>query len=209
MIFLSHHQDWHSNIRKEVEDLIATYSPSTTQSPFSGDAIFDALSSIPLQAWESRTRNLDLCIRETLRRAQPHSAVRKNTGPELTIDNHTVPSGAFILYPFSDTLLNPDIYANPLKWNPARDSPQDKFIGWGGGKHMCKGQRLGTLTMKLVVAYSLMRFDLDVVDELGNSVEPVPDWNDFLTCRPTTDCMIKFAERTGWEGAAADGSADV
>lgn len=202
MIFLSYHQDWHSTIRKEVQDLIATYAPDMKS--FSGEEIFKALSSIPLQAWESKSPNLELCIRETLRRAQPHSAVRKNTGPELTIDNHTVPSGAFILYPFSDTLLNPDIYTNPLKWDPARESPQDKFIGWGGGKHMCKGQRLGTLTMKLVVAYTIMRFDLDVVDKLGKSVEPVPDWNDFLTCRPTTDCMIKFSERTAGEGAGAD-----
>lgn len=198
LIFLSHDQNWHSTIRKEVQELIATYSPDTTT--FSGEAVFRALSSIPLQAWESKAPRLDLCIRETLRRSQPHSAVRRNMGPELTIDNHTVPSGAYVLYPFSDTLLNPDIYTNPLKWDPARETPQDKFIGWGGGKHMCKGQRLGTLTMKLVVAYILMRFDLDVVDESGDSVEPVPDWNDFLTCRPLTDCMIKFSERAADEG---------
>lgn len=199
LIFLSHEQHWRSTIRKEVQELIATYSSNMTT--FSGESIFRALSEIPLLAWESKTPQLDLCIRETLRRAQPHSAVRKNTGPELTIDNHTVPSGAFILYPFADTLLNHAIYSNPLKWDPARDSPQDKFIGWGGGKHMCKGQRLAILTMKLVVAYCLMRFDLDIVDGKGDSVEPVPDWNDFLTCQPQTECMIKFSERTTGEGA--------
>ena len=193
LIFLSHEQHWHSTIRKEVQALIATYSPTMTT--FSGEAIFRALSAIPLLAWESKTPQLDLCIRETLRRAQPHSAVRRNTGPELTIDNHTVPSGAFILYPFADTLLNPAVYPNPLKWDPARDIRQDKFIGWGGGKHMCKGQRLATLTMKLVVAYSLMRFDLAIVDRKGDRVEPIPDWNDFLTCRPQRECMIKFSER--------------
>lgn len=31
----------------------------------------------PLQAWGTQTPQLDLCIRETLRRAQLHSAVRK------------------------------------------------------------------------------------------------------------------------------------
>lgn len=117
----------------------------------------------PLQAWGTQTPQLDLCIRETLRRAQLHSAVRKkkkkNTGPELTINNHTIPSGAFILYPFADTLLNPAVYPDPLKWNPTRDTPQqDKFIGWGQGKHFCKDQRLATLTMEIVVAYCLMRF---------------------------------------------------
>lgn len=134
----------------------------------------------PLQAWGTQTPQLDLCIRETFRRAQLHSAVRKNTGPELTTNNHTTPSGAFILYPFADTLLNPAVYPDPLKWNPTRDTPQqDKFIGWGQGKHFCKDQRLATLTMEIVVAYCLMRFDLAVVDG---------------------ECMIRFSERRAGEG---------
>lgn len=37
-----------------------------------------------------------------------------------------------------------------------------------------------TLTMKIFVAYCLMRFDLAVVDGRGDRVEPVPDLNDFF-----------------------------
>jgi cytochrome P450 len=202
LLFLSYEEHWYSTIRKDILALISTYSPTTTTTePFSGEAIFQALSAIPLQSWESKAPQLDLCIRETLRSAQPHTAVRKNTGPELSIANYRIPSGTFVLYPFSDTLLNPAIYPNPLKWNPARHASNSKedFIGWGGGKHVCKGQRLGTLTMKLVVAYTLMRFDLAAVDGKGDRAEPIPDWNDFLTCRPQGECSIKFSERTGWE----------
>lgn len=65
---------------------------------------------------------------------------------------------------------------------------------------MCKGQSLATLTMKIVVAYFLMRFDLAVVDGRGVRVEPVPDWNGFFTCRPQGECMISFSERRPEEG---------
>ncbi|OKL63003.1 hypothetical protein UA08_01231 [Talaromyces atroroseus] len=202
LIFLSYEEHWYLTVRKEVQALISMYEPTTTTTTesFSGESIFHSLSAIPLEGWESLTPQLDLCIRETLRRAQPHTAVRRNTGPELTIADYEIPSGAFVVYPFSDTLLNPATYPNPLKWDPARHSStsQENFIGWGGGKHMCKGQRLAKLTMKLVVAYTLMRFDLAAVDGREVRAEPIPDWNDFLTCRPQEGCSINFSERRGW-----------
>lgn len=197
VIFLSSEPDWASAVRKEIETLISTHNSSL--SPFNSEQILlQALAKIPLQAWESKTPSLDLCIRETLRTAQPHTALRKNMGPEFTIGPYTVPSGAFVAYPFYDTSLNPTYYPDPTRWNPARSVHKEElFLGWGNGKHMCKGQRLATLTMKLMVAYALMRFDLGMVDEQGQKMQksPVPDWNDFLTCRPKEKCSLKFTER--------------
>lgn len=213
LTFLSHERSWYAAIRKEIQTLISTYPP-TTPSPFSGQSILQALSAIPLTAWESETPQLDLCIRETLRRAQPHTAVRKNLGPDLSFGDYTVPSGGFVVYPFSDSLLNPAFYPDPFRWDPARsvvqrhhddDDAAAAFIGWGAGKHMCKGQRLASLTMKLVVAYAAMRFDMAAVGaRTGETLrdQPVPDWNDFLTCRPLGDCSLRFSERPGWVESA-------
>ena len=204
-MFLSYERSWNSAVREEIQTLMSTYTiakPATV----SGKAIVETLSAIPLAAWESEMPQLDLCIRETLRRAQPHTAVRKNMGPDLAFGDYTVPSGAFVVYPFSDTLLNSVVYTDPLRWDPARTIQQEEmFIGWGGGKHMCKGQRLATLTMKLVVAYALMRFDMAIVGGQGETMDcqPDPDWNDFLTCRPKGDCSINFRERQGREEPSA------
>lgn len=192
IMFLSSEPHWVSAVRKEIQALISTYNPSLSSS------LIQTLSAIPLTAWESKTPCLGLCIRETLRSAQPHTAVRKNMGPEFTIGPYTVLSGAFVAYPFFDTLLNPTYYPDPTRWDPARSvHNEEPYLGWGGGKHMCKGQRLATLTMKLVAAYALMRFDLNIVDEQGERMQssPVPDWNDFLTCRPKDKCSIEFTQR--------------
>lgn len=206
MIFLSSNPDWATAVRNEIQALLTTHNPSTSSSN-STQTLAEDLSAIPLGAWESKTPCLDLCIRETLRCAQPHTAVRRNMGPEFAIGRYTIPSGAFVAYPFADTFLNPDYYPDPTRWNPARTTPPGElYLGWGGGKHMCRGQRLATLTVKLVSAYALMKFDLAIVDRQGRKLEksPEPDWNDFLTCRPKEPCGIAFSERSTWSMTSSD-----
>ncbi|CAG8209226.1 unnamed protein product [Penicillium nalgiovense] len=186
---------WSSNVQEEVKTFISTHTSSTS---LSGDVLIQALSEIPLTSWESQTPNLDLCIRETLRTSQPYTAVRKNIGPDVTIGSYVIPSGSLVVYPFSDTALNPKYYSDPTRWDPSRRTKKETpFIGWGAGKHACKGQRLATLSMKLVVVYALMRFDITMVDGQGKKINhlPPPDWNDSATCRLKERCGIKFVEK--------------
>ena len=93
------------------------------------------LATVPLEAWESSTPILDSVIRETLRVAQPHTAMRRNIGPEAYIDGKRVPSGAYVMYPFSDVHLDESIYPNPWKFDPSREHTKVPFgyVGWGGG----------------------------------------------------------------------------
>ncbi|KAJ5790241.1 uncharacterized protein N7518_007252 [Penicillium psychrosexuale] len=187
---------WSSNVQDEIRTFISTHTPSSAS--LSGNTLTQALSEIPLTAWESQTPNLDLCIRETLRTSQPYTAVRKNDGPDLTIGPYVIPSGSLVIYPFSDTALNPNYYPDPTRWDPSRGIEKETpFIGWGAGKHACKGQRLATLSMKLVVVYAMMRFDITMVDGQGEMINrlPLPEWNDSATCRPKEECGIKFVAK--------------
>ncbi|OQD95630.1 hypothetical protein PENSOL_c019G05787 [Penicillium solitum] len=196
IMHLSSNPTWSSDVQEEIKTFISTHTSSS--SPLSGNALIQALSEIPLTAWESQTPNLDLCIRETLRTSQPYTAVRKNTGPDLTIGAYVIPSGSLVVYPFSDTALNPKYYSEPTRWDPSRVLEKETpFIGWGAGTHACKGQRLATLSMKLMVAYALTQFDITMVDGQGEKINrvPLPDWNDSATCRPKEECGIKFAEK--------------
>jgi cytochrome P450 len=93
------------------------------------------LSSIPLTAWENETPVMDMLIRETLRIAQPHSAMRRNMGPETYIDGKVIPTGTLVVYPFSNVHLNPTLYPDPWRFDPTRPHHQADFayLGWGGG----------------------------------------------------------------------------
>ena len=99
---------------------------------------------MPISAWESHTPILDGFIRETLRLAQPHIAMRRNMGPDIYIGDRVVPAGAFLLYPFSDVHLNPTIYEDPYVFDPSREERKDKdregegnyeYVGWGAGEY--------------------------------------------------------------------------
>ncbi|KAJ5787013.1 Cytochrome P450 [Penicillium paradoxum] len=170
---LSCNQQWSLAVQEEITALISTYA-SVSRS-VSGKALTQALSKIPLKAWESQTPNLDLCIRETLRTSEPYTAIRKNNGPDLIIGPYTIPSGSLLVYPFADVALNPVAYPNPTRWDPSRVAVKETpFIGWGAGNHACKGQRLGTLNLKLMVACALMRFDITIVDSQGAKMNSPP-----------------------------------
>ena len=169
--FLASHPEWARKARAEVEDLVATHTnvrfPSSQITPLSPvswpsssptptttpplPSISDALNQIPLSSWEdpSCTRILDALIKETLRVAQPHTAMRRNVGPEFYIDGKRIETGDYVVYPFSDVHLDEEIYENAAAWIPERwlnpsDDEKDTFVmpgrgtpfgyvGWGGG----------------------------------------------------------------------------
>lgn len=47
----------------------------------------DRLMSVPLEAWDSGFPVIDLCLREVIRLQLSGTAFRKNTGPDIPIDD--------------------------------------------------------------------------------------------------------------------------
>ncbi|KAH9171337.1 cytochrome P450 [Lactarius sanguifluus] len=72
----------------------------------------------------AETPVMDMLIRETLRIAQPHTAMRRNVGPETYIDGKVIPTGTLVVYPFSDVHLNPALYPDPWRFDPTRPQLQ-------------------------------------------------------------------------------------
>ncbi|EDR08032.1 uncharacterized protein LACBIDRAFT_297641 [Laccaria bicolor S238N-H82] len=191
--YLGGHPEWRAKAASEIEFLLAS-------TPYSSDIsqpLSSRLSTIPLDAWESSTPVLDAIIRETTRIAQPHTAMRRNIGPEIYINNKIIPTGAYVIYPFSDVHLDPEIYPDPWKFDPGRRAPEKtpfSYVGWGGGKTMCLGTRLAKLELKLVTAMFILGFQHSVVDKSGAPLNPLPtpNWNDILFARPQQGSFTKY-----------------
>jgi len=85
---------------------------------------------------------LDSVIRETLRLTITGTALRRNLLEELVISEGKVLKGDFVAYSVADAHLNPEIYKNPLEFDPLRYAPgreEDKigtfsYLGWGAGE---------------------------------------------------------------------------
>lgn len=212
------HPEWRAQAKAEIESLLDSANAPPTSS------LSSRLSTISLETWEGETPVLDAIIRETLRVAQPHTAMRRNLGPEMYIDGKVIPADAYVVYPFSDVHLDPELYPDPWRFDPGRPAVSDakssfSYVGWGGGeaffmsyfvkfqpdlrplagKTICLGQRLGKLELKLITAMFLLGFEHQVVDGTGKPSEslPQPNWNDILFCRPTPGSFGLKYERTG------------
>lgn len=193
--FLGANPEWRVKALLEVQTLLSNYPLSQ---PTPNGSTSAHLATIPLEAWEAETPVLDSLIRETLRIAQPHSAMRRNLGPDLYIENKRVPTGSYVIYPFSDVHLDPELYPDPWKFDPSR--PVDNktpfgYVGWGGGKTTCLGTRLAKLELKMVSSLFLLGFQHHIVDINGKvaDVAPKPDWNDIHMCRPAKgSCYVKY-----------------
>ena len=135
LTYIGAHPEWKAKAHAEIESLMFAHSlaPYKAGAPLSD--LSAALAQIPLDAWEGSTPVLDAVIRETTRLAQPHTAMRKNMGPDMHIDGKLIPSGHYVVYPFSDVHLNEELYPDPWKFDPTRPLPdaQYSYVGWGGG----------------------------------------------------------------------------
>ncbi|PFH49347.1 hypothetical protein AMATHDRAFT_76242 [Amanita thiersii Skay4041] len=185
-----------------TEEAVKMSEKAGSQSPSSSlSSLCARLATIPLETWELETPVLDAIVRETTRVAQPHTAMRRNLGPELYINNKRIPTGAYVVYPFSDVHLDPELYPDPWKFDPGRKEvkhTQFGYVGWGGGKTTCLGTRLAKIELKLITAMFVLGFRHSIINEAGDTASPLPtpNWNDILLCRPPKgSCYIKY-ERT-------------
>ncbi|KAG5654445.1 hypothetical protein H0H81_002635 [Sphagnurus paluster] len=184
MTFLGCHPDWRARAAAEVQGLLAGNPLSSSNT----ESLSARLAMLPLEVWESETPVLDAIIKETTRVAQPHTAMRRNLGPPVYIDGKIIPTGAYVVYPFSDVHLDPELYPDPWAFNPGRAEVNKEvpfsYVGWGGGKTLCLGTRLAKVELKLIAAMFLLGFRHSVVNKAGLPTMPTPNWNDILLCRP-------------------------
>jgi cytochrome P450 len=138
-IYLGCHPKWRNEARAEVKKLIASYSPETVSERNPSSTV---LSSIPLSAWENETPVLDMLVREAVRLSQAFVSFRRNVGPEMYIDGKVIPTGALVAYPAADVHLDPALYPDPWKFDPARPQPKGNltYLAWGVGA--CLGLHL-------------------------------------------------------------------
>lgn len=193
-----------AKVRQEVDDVIARYRTSETQSPA------DVLDTLSINEWESEFKLIDLSLRESIRLGQPGTAFRKNEkGTSIPIGNtgEIIPAGAYVTYMLDDLNVNPAVHPDPLTFDPARfqDARVDalkghphSYLGWGSGRHPCLGMRFAKLEMPLANAYLVAMFDFELSNKDGSPrTEPLPSINRNLNQmnRPNELVYLRYKPR--------------
>ena len=139
LLHLATNATWKSKATAEILCLISKYSTGNSNS---SDSLQTRLSTIPISAWEDELPALDLAIRETIRIALSGTAFRRNLVDDLAISGKVIEKGTFMVYSLADVHLDPEIYPNPLTFDPERfleGRDEDKqhnmsYLGWGAGR---------------------------------------------------------------------------
>ncbi|KAK7588226.1 hypothetical protein V9T40_005471 [Parthenolecanium corni] len=111
---------------------------------------------------------LEQCIRETLRLFPPGPLIlRKATKDVPLSDNFILRSGANIIIPPVRVQRHPNLYENPLMWNPENFSVEEvakrhkySFIAFSGGPRGCIGSKYAMFSMKVTVSMILQKYIL-------------------------------------------------
>ncbi|KAG6860941.1 hypothetical protein C0995_005771 [Termitomyces sp. Mi166 len=199
LLYLGMNPEWREKVYAEVQALLTHHSDALPSQP-----LHQRLASIPMQAWEDEMPVLDSVIRETLRVVATGTLLRRNLGKDVEIEGSTIRRGDFLAFSSADVHHNPEIYPEPLLFDPGRYDEgrgEDKkvplgYVGWGAGRHPCAGMRIAKLEMKLVLALIFAGYKFEIVDAAGKlpSVLPRPDKNDIQQARPLGEpCFLKFS----------------
>ncbi|GAB4838623.1 hypothetical protein Ancab_028168 [Ancistrocladus abbreviatus] len=100
----------------------------------------------PLTWNEVKSMNFTLhVINESLRLGNASLGLLRRTLKDIQINGYTIPAGWIIMLVTSACQYNPDIYSNPLSFNPWRwkdlepDVISKNFMPFGGGTRQCAG----------------------------------------------------------------------
>lgn len=203
LTFLSGNKEWFQRVRDEVDASLRKHRTSPSQSPA------EVLQTLSIDDWESEFPSIDLGLRESIRHVTCGTAFRRN------VSNHDValgggsgevmPPGSFALYMPDDAHMNPAVYADPTRFDPARflpDRAEDKktplaYVGWGAGRHPCLGMRFAKLEMGIITAMFVASFDWEVVDGEGKPMRELPaiDRQKYSAHKPDVPIRLRYTVR--------------
>lgn len=155
IIFLANSPDWQKRCREEINAIVLRNRSNQTQSAN------QILSKLSLQTWETQFPILYQCLQETLRITSTGTFFRKNvSGSDIPIGNSglVIPHGSYAAYLPDNVHMDPNLYPNPLKFDPGRfnivsneENLQEPhtFLGWGSGRHLCG--KLWLVTLREIV----------------------------------------------------------
>uniref|UniRef100_A0A2P2IAQ8 Lanosterol 14-alpha demethylase n=1 Tax=Hirondellea gigas TaxID=1518452 RepID=A0A2P2IAQ8_9CRUS len=141
---------------------------------------------------------LHLAVKETLRLFPPLIMLARTALKPLKYKEFVIPKGDILMTCPTLTQRLPEVFKNPDEFDPDRfaeprkeDAERFAYQPFGGGRHMCLGNRFGYLQIKIVISVFLRMFEFELKD---------PNWKpkisyEAIVAGPAHGCEIKFKKR--------------
>lgn len=203
LVYLADNPKWLELVREEVEAVATRYcaDPSVPT--------VDRLMQVPIEAWDAEFPTIDLMLKECIRMNVPLACLRKNLSsvaiPLNKEGTEVIPPEAYVSCHMNEVHQDPDIYTDPLKFDPARYLPgreEDKkkpyaWVGWGAGRHPCLGMKFAKLENTIITAFWIASFQsVALVDADGSKTTPPPvNLNADASHKPARQVFIDYTLR--------------
>ncbi|KAJ7950682.1 Cytochrome P450 family ent-kaurenoic acid oxidase [Quillaja saponaria] len=132
---------------------------------------------------------LSKVIDEALRLITFSLVVFREAKSDINISGYIIPKGWKVLVWFRSVHLDPEIYPNPMEFNPSRwDSSTHKageFLPFGAGSRLCPGNDLAKMEISIFLHYFLLHYELQQLNP-GCPVRYLPH------TRPTDNCLARI-----------------
>ncbi|MQM15363.1 hypothetical protein Taro_048308 [Colocasia esculenta] len=115
-------------------------------------------------------------INETVRLANIAPIMFRKALTDVQIEGYTIPAGWSVIVCPAAVHLNPDIYKDPLAFNPWRwknDGAYKYFMAFGGGMRFCAGADFSKMQMAVFLHYLVTEYRWRVVN--GGKIVRTPD----------------------------------
>ncbi|KIJ58905.1 hypothetical protein HYDPIDRAFT_101775 [Hydnomerulius pinastri MD-312] len=199
LIYLEVHQKWKTAVQNEIAELIRI-----NRSSRGSEDIGEVLARAGMTGLDEATPILGQCIDEVLRMIFSGTFMRRNIGPDLTVDGTCISQGTFLMFPTGDLHFDETLFPDPYMFDPTRFSADGiearkekgiNFLGWGAARHVCVGKRAAMMMMKTIVALMMGTFEIEVVGENGVRLEAAPRMRQdmlFKVCPSAEKVRLKY-----------------
>lgn len=115
---------------------------------------------------------MEMVIDETLRLYPPVWLCLRGVTQTFVFDGIEIPEGSSLMYSAGASHRLPEVFEDPLTFNPQRFTPERKsklppfsYIPYGGGAHMCVGMPFAQAELKVLLAHILSHWELTPADD--------------------------------------------
>ncbi len=124
---------------------------------------------------------ISLAVKETLRLYPPGFIGSRRAAVDVSLEHIEIHKNALVMYSPYLTHRHPDLWSNPLKWNPQRfenPPPAWGYLPFGGGERICLGMHLA----HLVIETALEALLETRIEQIRGDPKPKPG----LTLKPSS-----------------------
>lgn len=160
------------------------------------DEIEQAGLGSALEAGNARLPLQDMFFKEVLRLNGPAPVLWRRAMRPFTVLGTDIPAGTMVGCNLLMTHRLPDVWEDPLRFDPLRFSPESEaarsrhvYAPFGGGVHKCLGLHFSNQQARIFITELLGRADLELAE-----TRPV-SWYHWPNCRPRRKLSVRVNPR--------------